>query len=208
MGHIPPGVDAYSTVAKLRNICGNEAPEMFLSSDELADLLIEYADVIRLGVFGHSHMDEMRLLESETSKNSHTAFERSVAIKIVPSISPINGNNPSFTIAHINPTSAVLQDYQVIAASNQTGIAARWSREYDYAQTYHEAQFSPRTTKELITEFENDGDAKASASEEYIRNFYVGDRSSELKPFWPRYVCVLRNHKAKAFAACVCSTGK
>jgi sphingomyelin phosphodiesterase acid-like 3 len=208
MGHIPPGVDAYSTVAKLKDICGNEAPEMFLSSDELADLLVEYADVVRLGVFGHSHMDEMHLLEPATSKNSRTAFERSVAIKIVPSISPINGNNPSFTVARINPSSAVLQDYQVIAASNQTGIGTTWSREYDYAQTYHEARFSPQTTEELITVFENDGDAKARASEEYIRNFYVGDRSSELRPFWPRYVCVLRNHTAKAFAACVCSTGK
>jgi sphingomyelin phosphodiesterase acid-like 3 len=63
MGHIPPGVDPYSTAAKLRDICGNEAPEMFLSSDELASLLIEFADVVRLGIFAHSHMDEMRLLE-------------------------------------------------------------------------------------------------------------------------------------------------
>ena len=51
MGHIPPGVDPYSTVAKIKDICGNEAPEMFLSSDQLADLLIEYADVVRLGIF-------------------------------------------------------------------------------------------------------------------------------------------------------------
>ena len=102
----------------------------------------------------------------------------------------------------------MLQNYEVIAASNQTGIATTWSREYDYAQTYHEAQFSPSTVKELITEFENDRGAKTEASQEYIRNFYVGDRSSELKPFWPLYVCALANHTAKAFAGCVCSAGK
>jgi len=207
MGHIPPGVDPYSTVAKLRDICGNEAPEMFLSSDELSDLLLEYADVVRLGIFAHSHMDEMRLLEPPGS-NRHTSFEHSVAIKMVPSISPIDGNNPSFTIARINPSSAVLQNYEVIAASNQTGIATTWSIEYDYAQTYHEGQFSPSTVKELITEFENDPGAKTEVSEEYLRNFYVGDRSSEFKPFWPQYVCVLLNHTARAFAACVCSAGK
>jgi sphingomyelin phosphodiesterase acid-like 3 len=102
----------------------------------------------------------------------------------------------------------VLQNYEVIAASNQTGIATTWSREYDFAQTYHEAQFSPSTVKELIAEFENDRDAKKEHSEEYIRNFYVGNRSSDLTPFWSQYVCALANHTAEAFAGCVCSAGK
>ncbi|MGA2456299.1 MAG: hypothetical protein ABSF85_01805 [Terriglobales bacterium] len=207
MGHIPLGVDLYSTAAKMKDICGNGVPEMFLSSDKLADLLIEYADVIRLGIFAHTHMDEMRLLEAQGGA-SHASLEHSVAIKVVPSISPVDGNNPSFTAARVNPFSAVLQDYEVIAASNQTGIDTTWSREYDYAQTYHETQFSPSAVKELIAEFENDRGAKANASEKYIRNYYAGDRSPELKPFWSQYICVLGNHTAKAFAACVCSAGK
>jgi len=102
----------------------------------------------------------------------------------------------------------VLQNYEIIAASNQTGIDTTWSREYDYAQTYHEAQFSPTTVKELIAGFESDRGAKADASKGYIRNYYVGDRSPELEPFWSQYICVLGNHTAKAFAACVCSAGK
>jgi sphingomyelin phosphodiesterase acid-like 3 len=207
MGHIPPGVDPYSTFAKIKNVCGNESPEMFLSSDRLADLLIEHADVIQLGIFAHSHMDEMRLLESQES-GPHDSIKRSVAIKLVPSVSPVDGNNPAFTVARINRASAVLQNYEVIAASNQTGIATSWSREYDYAQAYHETQFSPSVVKELIAKFEDDRGANTEASQEYIRNYYVGDRSSELKPFWPLYVCALANHTAKAFAACVCSSGK
>jgi len=206
MGHIPPGVDLYSTVAKIKDICGNEAPEMFLSSD-LTDLLIEYADVVRLGIFGHSHMDEMRLLEPQGG-TPHASLEHRVAIKVVPSISPVDGNNPSFTVARVNPHSAVLQNYEVIAASNQTGIDTTWSREYDYAQTYHEAEFSPTTVKELIAGFESDRGAKADTSKGYMRNCYVGDRSPELEPFWSQYICVLGNHTAKAFAACVCSAGK
>jgi sphingomyelin phosphodiesterase acid-like 3 len=207
MGHIPPGVDLYSTAAKMKDICGNGAPEMFLSSDKLTDLLIEYADVVRLGIFGHSHMDEMRLLEPQGG-TPHASLEHGVAIKVVPSISPVGGNNPSFTVARVNPHSAVLQNYEVIAASNQTGIDTTWSREYDYAQTYREAEFSPTTVKELIAGFESDRGAKADASKGYIRNYYVGDRSPELEPFWSLYICVLGNHTAKAFAACVCSAGK
>jgi sphingomyelin phosphodiesterase acid-like 3 len=207
MGHIPPGIDPFATVREFKAICGNQTPEMFLSSDVLADLLTQYADVIRLGVFAHSHMDEMRLLESPDGE-PRASFEHSVALKMVPSISPVDGNDPSFTVARVDPSSAVLKDYEVIAASNQTGVAATWSREYDYAESYHEAQFSPSAVKELITEFADDRGAKTQVSQDYIRSYFVGDRSPELKPFWPQYTCALANHTAKAFAACLCSTGK
>jgi sphingomyelin phosphodiesterase acid-like 3 len=211
MGHIPPGVDPYSTAARLKDICGKEAPVMFLSSDKLADLLIEYADVIRLGLFAHSHMDEIRLLKAEGSDSkpaSNPAGENGVAIKMVPSISPIDGNNPSFTVARIDPDSAKLKDYEVIAASNQTGIATIWSREYDFGRTYHQAEFSSAALRETIAGFANDRDAKDEVSKAYIRNFYAGDRSDELTPFWPEYICALANYTAKAFAVCACAAGK
>lgn len=61
MGHIPPGVDIYSTFAKMRNVCANEKPEMFLASDKLGDILIENADLVRLGIFAHTHTEEEEL---------------------------------------------------------------------------------------------------------------------------------------------------
>jgi sphingomyelin phosphodiesterase acid-like 3 len=207
MGHIPPGIDSYATSAKTRDICGNQTPEVFLSSDKLANLLIEYADVVRLGIFAHSHMDEMRLLGGP-SGGPHRSFERSVAIKVVPSISPVDGNSPSFTIALVNQSSAVLENYQVVTASNQSGDAAIWSTEYDYAETYHEVQFSPSTVGELIADFEKDRGAQMGTSQKYIRNYFAGGDSSELKPFWPQYVCAMANHTAKAFVSCACSVGK
>ena len=203
MGHIPPGIDPFSTVAKFRNVCGGDAPVMFLSSDKLADLMVEYADVIRLGIFAHTHMDEMRLLEPE-SNALLVEGEHRVAIKIVPSISPVDGNDPTFTVARVNPSTAVLQNYEVIEASNQTGIAATWKTEYEYARTFHEALFSPSTVKELIDEFRTDHGAKTEKSEAYIRHYFVGDRSPELSPFWPQYVCALDNHTARSFTACMC----
>jgi sphingomyelin phosphodiesterase acid-like 3 len=206
MGHIPPGIDPFSTVTKFRDVCGNEPADMFLSSDKLADLLIEYADVVRLGIFAHTHMDEVRLLEPEGGA-AHGSWEHSVAIKLVPSISPVNGNKPSFTVARVNPSSAVLEDYEVIAASNQTGIATIWRKEYDYAETYHQAQLSPAAIRELVAQFKDDSRATTGASEAYIRNYFVGDLP-EIKPFWPQYVCSLANHTAKGFAGCVCSAGK
>jgi sphingomyelin phosphodiesterase acid-like 3 len=200
MGHIPPAVDIYSTFTKMRNVCANEKPEMFLSSDLLGDTLVENADVIRLGLFAHTHMDELRLLEPDG-----TTQGGDVAIKMVSSISPVNGNDPSFTVARIDTTAATLADYQVFAVSNLTGVNASWSKEYDYAQTYRKAAFTAATVKNLIGEFRVDPDAKTNASRSYIDNFFVGDHSSLIKPLWPEYVCALSHYKAEGFDRCVCA---
>jgi sphingomyelin phosphodiesterase acid-like 3 len=207
LGHIPPGIDAYSTALKMKNICAQAAPVMFLSSTKMEDLMIEYASAIRLGIFAHTHMDELRLLEPEGGDLSPSAAH-SVVLKLVSSISPIDGNNPSFTIARVAPSTAMLKDYEVIAASNQTGVAATWSVEYDYALTYHEPQFSPATVKDMVAKFQTDRDAKLPISADYIRNYFVGDRSLLLTPFWPQYACSLANTTTKPYAACVCTTGK
>lgn len=207
MGHIPPGIDPYSTVARFRDVCGGQAPVTFLASNTMADLMVDYADAMRLGIFAHTHMDEVRLLKPEGGEATATS-ERMVAIKMVPSISPVDGNNPAFTVARINPASAILVDYDVIAASNQSGIGTKWSTEYDFAGAFNEGEFSPATVKKLIAEFTSDGGANTAASKTYIRDYFVGDMSKALTPFWPEYVCALDNRTNEGFAACVCSGGK
>ena len=207
MGHIPPGIDPYSTISKFRDVCGGQPPVMFLSSDKMADLMVEYADVMRLGLFGHTHMDEMRLLEPEGADAQGTA-PHMTAIKLVPSISPVDGNNPSFTEARINAVTATLENYDVIAASNKTGIGTAWAREYDFAQTFHEAQLTASTEKKLVDEFRADPVANRAESEAYLRDYFVGNMGRELTPFWPQYVCALDNYTAKGYAACVCSSQK
>ena len=204
MGHIPPGVDIYSTFTKMRNVCANEEPVMFLSSDQLGDTLAANADVIRLGLFAHTHMDELRLIEPEGSTTGGVKEGGEVAIKMVSSISPVNGNNPSFTVARIDTAAASLADYEVFAASNLTGMGATWSKEYDYAQAYQKAEFTSATVQKLIEGFRADPDAKTDASRSYIDNFFVGDHSSLIKPLWPQYVCALSHYKAEGFDRCVC----
>ena len=62
MGHIPPGIDPYTTARNFRNICRGDAPETFLASDDLG----QYAGRIRrrdpaCDLRPHHDMDEMRL---------------------------------------------------------------------------------------------------------------------------------------------------
>ncbi len=205
LGHIPPGIDPYSTIVKFRNICGGQVPVSFLANDKLAELLAAYADVVRLAIFAHTHRDEVRLLRPEEKEAPVVA---STAVKLVASISPVNGNTPSFTVARVDPSAGMLENYAVITASNQTGIGAKWTSEYDFAATYHKAQFSSATVKELITAFRADAAAQTPESQAYLRNYFGGDMSPVLAPFWPEYVCSLGNHSAKAFAGCMCSPAK
>ena len=208
MAHIPTGVDPYSTARKMRDLCGGEDPVMFLSSDALAQTLAEFGDVIRLVVFAHTHMDEWRLLRPAQSGPAQggaaKVADRAVAVKMVGSISPVDGNNPSFTVAEVDPKTAGLSDYQVIQASNQTGVDTQWSKEYDFDSAYGQSGFNAGSVAQLIGEFSHDRAAESRASQEYLKNYYVRDASVVLKAFWPQYVCALDNDTGATYRSCVC----
>lgn len=202
MGHIPPGVDIYGMARKMRDVCDSSHEDMFLSSGEMADVLIANADVVKLGIFAHTHMDELRLLEPDGGAKKATEM---IAVKMVPSITPVHGNDPAFVVAQVDPASATLIDYTVFNASNATGIDARWSKEYSYSQAYHETAFAPLELERLLTEFKNDPEAKTAASQAFIRYFYAGDNSGLIKPLWPEYVCALGHVSGKGFSECACA---
>jgi len=201
MAHIPPGVDPFSTAKKLDNVCGGQGPEMFLSNDKLAAVLADFDDVIQLAIFAHTHMDELRILRPE----NNTARSKGTAVKLVSSISPINGNSPSFTLARVDPATAALLDYRVIAASNSTGIDTAWKEEYDFARGFHRSAFTASSVSELVTGFTADPSAKTQASQDYINHFSVGYLSPVLTAFWPQYACALSNYTAGSYRACVCT---
>jgi sphingomyelin phosphodiesterase acid-like 3 len=201
MAHIPPGVDPYSTATKGANICAGKEPTMFLSSEALPQTLAKYGDVIRLVIFAHTHMDELRLLEPE----KQGTVESGVAVKMVASISPVNGNNPSFTVAAIDPESATLKDYRVFVASNQTGVNTKWTEEYDFDKAYNTNEFSATSLRSLIAEFAADSSAQSAMSRNYIRSYGSGETRPELEAFWPLYVCSLQHDAGDALAACACA---
>ena len=212
MGHIPPGVNLYATARNFTNVCTGAPAQMFLGSEQLADILSANADVVRLAIFGHTHADEMRFLPSQSAPivvppaNSKVPSTASgVPLKIVASISPVNGNRPTFTLAKINPTTARLQDYTVYMASNLTGVDTTWSREYTYSTTYHQHSFDPTALNALVTNFQQDSGAKSPESQAYLRNYFPGDISSIIQIAWPEYACSLNHDSSAAFAACACA---
>jgi sphingomyelin phosphodiesterase acid-like 3 len=195
MGHLPPAVNPKGTLANAMNLCLGGAPEMFLSSDELAQTLTSHADVVRLGIFGHTHMDELHVLNAKAV---------GVPVKVVASVTPVDGNRPSFTVGAVAPASAGLMDYAVYEASNITGVGATWAKEYDFDETYHETSFSAKALDDLIGRFRADTAGSGEESRAYQTHFDKGVSASLPGPLWQGYVCSLDHADAAGFKACVC----
>ena len=205
VGHIVPGVALYNTFQKRINVCGGNPPWMALDSSRLAQVLAANADIIRLGLFGHTHFDEMALIQpglGETPPPPGSPI--GVPIKFIPSISPINLNKPTFTLAAIDPRSSTLADYTTYAASNTTGIDTTWSKEYTYSSSYREPDFSAASVAHLIASFHADHLASAPPSQAYLRNFFAGNISFLIAPLWHPYVCAMDHQTGPGYDACVC----
>jgi sphingomyelin phosphodiesterase acid-like 3 len=213
MAHIPPGIDPYSTVRKSRGVsCPADPPTDFIPSSQLPTTLAQFADVVKLALFGHTHMDEMRVYPSASlGPQGAAAGGAIVPGKLVPSITPVNGNNPAFTIAEVDPATATLKDYTVYSASNKTGIDTVWSEEYRYSKTYGLPDFSGASVAKLSAGFLADASGSSDASHAYQKFYFVGDaglagnaKAAAMQLVWHTYACSVADGSDDGFRACVC----
>ena len=208
MGHIPPAIDLYNTTRHLTDVCSGGRPVMFLSSGKLLDTLAANADIIPLALFGHTHSDEIELitpqpLDATASSGTPSA---GIPVKLTASISPVNGNRPTYTVALIDSASATLKDFTVYQASNLTGVNASWTKEYTYSSAYDQPAFDGPSVAALITGFQSDSRAETAPSKAYLRNYFPGDLSSLLAFVWPQYACSMNHQSVATYASCVCKS--
>jgi sphingomyelin phosphodiesterase acid-like 3 len=202
IGHIPPSIDLKGSISRATvSTCGH-APKTYLDSGKLADELTASSETIKVALFGHTHMDEMHLLTSGSSAQQPSAGN--IAVKVVPSISPINGNNPSFLVAEVDPETAEIADYKLIVASGSDPAGIHWSESYDYRSTYREKAFNNAALSRIAAGFHADIDASTPASSAYIRNFMPGTGGELLRFVWPAYACTISSQDVTAFTNCSC----
>ena len=204
MAHIPPGFNAYSTANKGDICTDGDKPSEFLSSEALGDAFTNYTSTITLILLGHTHMDEMRLYSSNSG---------AIPARLTPSITPVDGNNPSFTIGVVDPKKAELLDYTVYAASNQTGIGTTWSEEYDFSKTYGVFSFSAKSLATLTSAFIADKSSTGKATQSYQSYYFVAPSAGLLTQvgkaiawgkMWPMYPCSMTEFHKKDYIACTC----
>ena len=189
LGHIPPGTDVYGTVKHALTMC-SRAPETFLADSSLGDLLKKNEDVVKLAIFGHTHSDEFRLFGE-------------VPMKGVGSITPVNGNMPSFTVAEADANG--LKDYAVYVGSNSSGVGTKWTREYGFDETFHARNFSGAALTEIVARLQKDKAGESAESKAYERDFFPGG-ASPLGLVWPQYACALKDAPGAEILACMCPT--
>jgi sphingomyelin phosphodiesterase acid-like 3 len=210
MGHIPPGVDPYSTLRSGGDVCTTGTPEMFLDSESLLNTITSFGDVVKLAIFAHTHMDEMRLLTPPADIDVGP-----IAMKMVPSISPVNGNDPAFLVASIDPATGTLKDYTAYSAANEAAsrweTAPKWTTEYTYSATYHEPDYSAGSVKALMGKFLADRGGSSAASHAYQEHYFTGDlglsanmKAAAMQALWPMYACSMANPRQADFRRCVC----
>jgi sphingomyelin phosphodiesterase acid-like 3 len=197
MGHLPPLINAFSTLIKGAAICSGANVTTYLFTGQLSTALTTHADIVRLALFGHTHMDELALLGTAAS---------GVPVKVIASVTAVSGNTPSFTVSQVQPSTATLMDYSTYIASNQTGNGTKWDLEYRFGETYHEPSFTPSSLDELITRFSADASGTTAESQAYATHFFKGAPISELAPFWSGYVCSMNHATASDFKSCTCKT--
>ena len=200
MAHIPPGIDVYSSFHKYvlnpGAMCSVKQPVEFLGSDAFVNTLTDFADVVRLAIFAHTHMDEMKLL--------HNAAGATIPAKQVPSISPVNGNTPAFTVAQVDPSSATMTDYSVYARGTASGA---WALEYTYSKVYGMPDYSAASVKNLTEALAADKNGDTDLSRKYQKWFYPGDLGLYglgLHQIWPAYACSTVENGGDAFHSCMC----
>ncbi len=212
MGHIPPGVDVYGSFTKYilrpKELC--TAPEnTLLADDALADTLMDFADIVRLGLFAHTHMDELRLLRRPAAKDDKGADvpAGTVPIKIVPSITSFYGNHPAFLVAAIDPKTLLLEDWRTVVSPDAAGSAAPWPETYRYTAAYNLPDFSADSAATLADGFTADPDGKAPRSAFFRDHFYAGGMglyALGLQQIWPAYACAVRETRQANFHNCLC----
>lgn len=210
LGHIPPGVSLYTTFLHNTKICDGAPPAMSQHTEAIAQAMASNADIVRLGIFAHTHSDAFSLLTPTLGDPGPVPppSRLGVPVKIVASISPINGNDPSFTLARVSLSTATLLDYTIVQASNQTGIETTWTPSSHFVHDYTEPDFSARSLSHLIARFYADPKAETPASQAYIRDHYSSEvKSNDRTAGWPISVCQMDHDTGKSFAACACATG-
>ncbi len=170
---------------------------MLLSSDQLATELEDYSDVVRLALFAHTHMDEIRVLESNA--DSENSSSTAVPVKLIPSVSPVAGNRPSFLIATIDTKTATMSDYTQYLAPAVDRPDGTWVPGDSFRQTYAEPDFSAASVQELLYRFGTDSLQAKEQTADYIEHYSSGAPKYGIAPVWNSYQCVLRAKPRSSF---------
>lgn len=132
--HVPPGANTTETASIAAKTStpdqtsDDEAAMMWAPQYQLQflEILSRYPNVIAMGITGHTHMDEFRVLPTGD------------VLLGIPGISPVFGNNPAFKIFTISGSTQMPIDYQSFNYDlTLTKLPAQFNRLYTFSTAYN-----------------------------------------------------------------------
>lgn len=174
IGHIPPGVDVYSTL----NNTQKTVKTMWQEAD--IDAYIKeaqtYSKTIQATFAGHTHMDDFRLVTDDQA--NPVTF-----VHITPAITPVFGNNPAFQVMTYDRNTFAMLDYQTYYI-NMTASSRQWASEYDFDQTYNQSSIDPISLGKVANSIQTDATVRTN----YITNYGVSIQPAQIANIWQAYL--------------------
>jgi hypothetical protein len=192
LGHIPPGIGVAGTACPSTN-----APFYADSyAGQVNALFAQNRSILTLGVFGHEHMDDFRLLQDSAGPI--------FGVKIVPSVSPLDGNNPAFVRFTYDPNAGVISDATTWYLTNlsvaNVAVPGVWQREYDFDTAYGQIALDTSGIAGAVSRILTQPSAQAA----FVRYYPSSSGTPAASPF-PAYGCALNKATATDYAACACT---
>ncbi|HUN30065.1 MAG TPA: hypothetical protein VMV65_09670 [Alphaproteobacteria bacterium] len=178
IAHIPPGIDVYAT---LHAPPGSPAVPFLLDHFNGAFLTaLDSGSTVVMSIAGHTHMDSFRAIGPDPSTIR-------APMLVVPAVSPIFGNAPSFTVLDVDSGTAQVDDTQVFILAKTRNEWA-WRREYDFDSIYgrgaidaarlwsvQQAIFGDERVRRRFEEFYQGGDGIAPITDSTWRSYWCAN---------------------------------
>ncbi len=189
VGHIPPGIDVYSTV-HATGPCESRPVPLWQ-----ADALASYQQItaaapgtVAAFFAGHTHIDDFRLPADGSLVHG------------TPAISPIYDNNPGFQLFTYDRASGALKDFRTFYL-DVSKAGTSWALEYDFQQAYGQSAYNPATLKAVQQAIVDDPDVRSR----FLSYYPVESEKGKLDPQdWKSYACGIVSLTPAAFASCAC----
>jgi len=193
MMHIPPGIDSYKSA---HTGAGKAATEFWQIKffTQFLDLMSTYGSIVQIALAGHTHMDDFRVLSPGGSAAP-------VAFRITPSISPIFGNNPGFSLLQYQVSTGEVTDIATYYLNLAGGRSdPEWALEYRFSNAYG-YNFSTENLQSLATAIHSDPSIR-----HLFAGFYATCARSPIEPDnWQFYACSETHFTSSDYAGCLSS---
>lgn len=198
--HIPPGIDAFN-VLQSSQACENSAVSFWKDAytQQFLEITQIYSTTITSSIAGHAHHSDFRVISDDDGSPY-------LATQIVPSVSPIFGNNPSFSYVLYDKEYAKPNDYATLVLSNledaRGGETPRWELEYVFSRSYHQNDISPASIASVTQEIRTSETARKIFIRYYAGGAAAGNPITNSN--WQTFSCAQTNITRADYIACLC----